>query len=121
MVTVIKALVGTCATMADGTLKIMIYGQETDAKTMTKIFEMSRKPCVVAISESEFNEKQIKALDKADVQIVNDKTPSQRLRGVIFRLWEQDHMGFNTADAHYAWYMEQLITEAKAKLINENG
>jgi hypothetical protein len=44
------------------------------------------------------------------------KKPSQRLRGVLFRLFEQDNDGFKTFSKYYDSKMEQLINHYKGKL-----
>lgn len=46
----------------------------------------------------------------------DDKKPSQRLRAVFYRLWEQNSEGFKTADEHYKAKMEGLINYYKDKL-----
>ena len=45
----------------------------------------------------------------------NDKTPSQRLRGVLYRLWEQSDKT-NSSDAFYAEKMNEIINHFKNKL-----
>ena len=44
------------------------------------------------------------------------ESPSQRLRGVFFRLWEQDNEGFEEFGPYYDSKMEKLIKHYK-KLI----
>jgi len=44
------------------------------------------------------------------------KTPSQRLRAVLFLLWEQDKKGFISAEAYYDDLMERIINHYKTKL-----
>jgi len=44
------------------------------------------------------------------------KTPSQRMRNVLFLLFEQDHKGFSDFDSFYLDRMEKLIDLLKKKL-----
>jgi hypothetical protein len=44
------------------------------------------------------------------------KKPSQRLRGIMFRVYEVDSEGFTTFAKYYDSKMEQLITHFKNKL-----
>ena len=47
----------------------------------------------------------------------DDKTPSQRLRAVLFRLWEKEgKQEFKTSDEHYKYFMEKLIDHWKVRL-----
>ena len=45
-----------------------------------------------------------------------EKTHSQRLRAVFYRLWEQNSEGFKSPDEHYKHYMDKLINFYKDKL-----
>lgn len=47
---------------------------------------------------------------------VDVKTPSQRLRSVFYRMWQQNSMGYASSDDHYAYMMEKLIDFYKDKL-----
>ena len=44
-------------------------------------------------------------------------TPAQRLRNVLYRLWEQDPQGHATSETHYLMMMEKLINHYKEKLV----
>jgi uncharacterized protein YeaO (DUF488 family) len=44
------------------------------------------------------------------------KSPSERLRGTFYKIFEQDSEGFEEFDEYYASKMEKLITHYK-KLI----
>lgn len=44
------------------------------------------------------------------------KTPSQRMKAVLFRLWEKDNEGYKDSDSHYKYHMEKLINFLKEKL-----
>ena len=46
----------------------------------------------------------------------SDKTPSERLRSVMFLLWKQNSEGFKTADEYYRFKMEKLINHYKDHL-----
>jgi hypothetical protein len=45
------------------------------------------------------------------------KTPGQRLRAVMYRLWEQDAEGYKDSESYYIANMEQIITTYKGNLI----
>lgn len=44
------------------------------------------------------------------------KTPGQRLRAVLFRLWEQSPEGYTDFNLFYQFKMEKLISHFKEKL-----
>jgi len=72
--------------------------------------------CYVAIKEEPFNSEDTKHLEemRADMEL-NAKTPAQRLRAVLFRLWEQSPEDANFND-YYSRVMEKIINHYKEKL-----
>lgn len=48
-----------------------------------------------------------------------NKSPSQRLRAVIFRLWEQSNKDVDQ-DEYYEIVMEKIIDQMKSKLNKED-
>lgn len=67
-----------------------------------------------------FSVHQIEAQDLVDLpEIKTDsrKTPSQRLRAVLFRNWEQNNEGMDTFETYYSAKMEKLINHFKEKLV----
>src|SRR4030042_1476012 len=51
------------------------------------------------------------------LKIEEKYTPAQRMRNVMYRIWEQDDHGKNTFDEFYLWYMEKMIEKLKEKLL----
>jgi len=45
------------------------------------------------------------------------KTPSQRMRNVLFILYKQDHEGFKEFDGYYKTKMDKFIEELKNNII----
>lgn len=46
------------------------------------------------------------------------KTHSQRLRAVLYKMWESDSKGYENPDEHYEDHMDKLIEFCKKKLPN---
>ena len=69
------------------------------------------------IKEEEFatNERDILNDLKADFEIER-KSNGQRLRNILYKLWENDKDGFLTFTKYYDHKMEQLINHFKSKL-----
>jgi len=115
------------STLADGSLRIYVGTPELSNETMVKVFSLIKKPGYVLISTSSFNQEQIDAVEKATVNAeFSEKTPSQRLRGVFYKLWEQTQpksMNGDTGeleyvdfDLYYKRQMNKLIDHYKTKL-----
>lgn len=118
-VTVFAATVENITTRKDKTLKITIGTQELPPEKMAALFAMQNNIGYVAIKAEDFGRAEIEALESAKAELSDgdtSKTDSQRLRNVLYRLWEQNPEGFKTSALHYASKMEEIITHFKGKL-----
>lgn len=48
---------------------------------------------------------------------IDQKTPSQRLRAVFYRFWEQDNQGMDDFEFFYRVKMEKIIDNIKGKIV----
>ena len=108
--------VNKVSTLADGSVSINIHTQELNDETMMRIFNLRKKPGMVLISSGDITKQEIEAVENfsSDYEF-NGKTPSQRLRGVLYRVWEQGKQEYDFA----IWYDSQLtriINKYKALL-----
>lgn len=101
----------------DSTLKIEIGTQEMGGDKKAEVGElhsMQNRLIKVYISDDNIISNEIKeALDEADV--FGEKTPSQRLRHVLYRLWEHEGSEESFND-FYVDRMEKLINNIKDRL-----
>ncbi len=65
-------------------------------------FKQSEKD-VISKLESDFDDKK--------------KSKAQRLRGVLYRNWEQKPEGYEDSERYYDFYMEKFINHQKNKLV----
>jgi len=116
--TVFAATVENVTTRKDRTLKITIGTQELPPDKMTALFAMQNSVGYMAIKPEDFGKDELAALEaaKADYSGDTNKPASQRLRAVLFRLWEQNPEGFKTSTLHYESKMEEIVTHFKNKL-----
>lgn len=104
MIRLHNAQIGKVSTMADGSIKIELHTQELSSEEMTKLFQLKKGE---TLGEVEFPE------DRSD-----PKSHSQRLRAVLYRLWEQSGVDKDKI-GHESFYrdkMENLIQHIKDKL-----
>jgi len=89
-------------TMKDGSLKITLVTRELPTEDLAQLFTSINQEIVsVDIPED----------------VSDQKTPSQRLRWVLFKVWEQSHKeDFKTFTMFYNHILEQLINMYKDKL-----
>jgi hypothetical protein len=115
------------STLADGSLRIYVGTPELTSETMVNIFSLIKKPGYVLISTNAINQDQVDAVEKATSNAeFSEKTPSQRMRGVMFRLWEKTQpktlngdtgeMEYVEFDLFYKRQMNKVIDHFKTKL-----
>lgn len=100
----------------DRTLKIVMGTQEATPEQAGNLFELLNQLAFVLISPKGINQEQIDAVDATDVDL-GGKTQSQRIRGVLYKLFEQDHEGYSTFDNYYKAKTELYIDHLKKKIV----
>jgi hypothetical protein len=91
--------------------------QEQSSEQLKELDQMFQQNCIVAIKDEEtpFLDNELKDLDSVDMDLEDTtKTPSKRLRNVLYRLWEQENEG--EFKDFYKTKMEILIEHFKNKL-----
>ena len=114
--TIFEAGIAKVSTLADGSLSLTIHTQELPEETMMRLFKLRKKPGMVLISSDGINKQEIEEVEKftSDFE-VGGKTQSQRLRAVLYRVWEQSEQAYDFP----IWYetqMERIINKYKSTL-----
>lgn len=110
----VGASVHKVSTLVDGSVKAEFVTQELGDKDCAALMGLRKKVgwLIFAPQNTE-----IEIPRESPVEFKGDKTPSQRLRGVLYRLWEQGKQEM-TSDEFYKVQMAKLIDHFKAKLEN---
>lgn len=103
-------------TKVDGSIKVTIETQELNGTDMAELFSYRNALGYVTFTPN--------AVTKVDVPketvTDNSKSPAQRLRGVIYILWEQSGKAkFDTFAQYYDVQMERIINQVKDRLDKE--
>lgn len=114
---ILPAQIESIKSRKDKTTAIVIGTNEMTPQVAGKLFTLQNSFVYCALKEEEFatNEKEIINDLKADFEI-EKKSNGQRLRNVLYKLYEQDNEGFLTFVKYYDHKMEQLINHFKSKL-----
>ena len=103
--------------LQDRTLKLTIGTQELTPEQMADIQSHLMKTGFLAFNADPFSSSQEKFLTELEVDYDDPKkTPSKRLRGVLYINYEQDNKGYKTFEDYYRSQMEMLIVHFKGKL-----
>jgi hypothetical protein len=112
------AILENYAPRADRSIKIIFATGEATPKDAAFLQESLHKFFFLALSEQPFTDSEkveVEAL-KADYNDTG-KTHSQRLRGVLYRGWEQDNLGYSDFHDYYMIKMDKIINHFKDKLL----
>jgi len=109
--------VNKVATLSDGTLSINIHTQELPDETMMRIFGLRKMPGMVLISSDDISKAEVEEVEKftSDYEVGKTKTASQRLRAVLYRVWEQGNQNYDFV-LFYESQMERIINKYKSTL-----
>jgi hypothetical protein len=99
----------------DKTIRLTIGTQELSPNTAAEIFSMNQQFCYFAIKHESFMKSEIELVDNIKSDF-NAKTPSQRLRNILFRIYEQNNEGYNDFNNFYIAKMEQICEHYKNKI-----
>lgn len=103
------------STMADRTLRWQIdMARELSDEEMAQAFRFRGMDASIAFKESPFTDEEVQGLPDAPFE--KQKTPSQRLRAVLYRVWEVSAAGGLLFDDWYRVEMERIINAQKEKL-----
>lgn len=97
----------------DGTLSIKLGTQELSSDETAKIFDFGGKQIWVGFAETPLTRLDI---PEEVMEFKGDKTPSERLRGVLWIYWDTKTPKTQTFEEFRKIYMEKIIGNIKDKL-----
>lgn len=111
----IPAIVENIMTRKDKTVKLTLGTQELSPGKAGELFNLLNSYSVVYFSPKEIDQKEIDQCDKLDPEFAG-KTQSQRIRNVLFKLFQQNAEGYKNFDNYYKNKTEQYIEHLKSKI-----
>jgi len=114
---IIPAQLDGMRTLKDKTLKITFETQELNPQQLLEVMENLNAFGYLAFKVEPFKQDEKTLLEdlKSDIEF-GGKTTSQRLKAVLFRLWQKEPEGFDTSVKHYEHHMEKVMNHFKSKL-----
>lgn len=112
---IIPAILSGYRPKVDKSWSVSLNLNEPNSEQKVIIDYLHQKAVYVMIKDAEISHDETELLDNIDADITT-KTPSQRLRGVLFRAFERDSEGCKDFKEYYRLKMEKIITHFKGKL-----
>ena len=114
---IIPGVLESYRSLKDRTLKLVFETQEPTPEQMADIQKATMNAGYLAFNIDPFSSSQEKFLIELEVDYDDPKkTPSKRLRGVLYRNFEQDDKGYKNFEDYYRSQMETIIVHFKGKL-----
>ncbi len=110
------AILSRYAPRADKSWSISLNVIEPNAEQKIAIDRMFQQSCYVLIKEGEISKSEQSLIDTLEAKEFKIKTKSQRLKGVLYRVWENHHSENMTEKEYYDFEMERIIDSYKAKI-----
>lgn len=114
---VINAILESFRSLKDKTLKLSFETNEPTPEQLQQIAVNSQKYGYLVFSGNQLTPEQLDSIDKAKNDLYDSsKSPSKRLRSVLYVWFEKDNKGFKTFEDFYLHQMERVINNVKEKL-----
>lgn len=112
----LPAIVNSIRSLKDGSVSIQVETQELSPSKAGEVFSMRGKLIAMYLSPKEtIAQREIDQVDSVDVDLPG-KTKSQRIRNVLYRIWELQPDGHKSFESYYNQVQERHITELKSVL-----
>lgn len=111
----IPGMVDGLRTLKDGTIKTTLELQEINPEVAARLFSLNNQYVKIYMTTENITQEAIELVDEWEFEN-ESKSPSKRLRNVLYRLWEQDPQGYEDSELFYRNRMEKLIESIKNKL-----
>jgi hypothetical protein len=111
----IPAILTRYSPRTDKSWGLSININEPTAEQKVIIDRMFQNPIYVLLKDGEITKEEQSLIDTLEAKEAKIKTKSQRLRNVLYRLWEQNK-GDKTDKEFYDSEMERIIEHYKGKL-----
>lgn len=102
---------------SDKTLKLSIGTQEATPELLSRLWEQFKSYIYIAIKPEPFTNEEIKLLDslKSD-SFISKTSSSQKLRGILYHLYEKNDEGFTKFENFYESHMKKIIDHYRSML-----
>ena len=114
---ILPAFLESYRSLKDRTLKLVYETSELSPEQMATLHTSVNKSGFLAFNTEPFASKDLQFISDLEVDYDDPgKTPSKRLRGVLYRNWEQTPEGYKTFEDYYRSKMEVILVHFKGKL-----
>ncbi len=114
--TLLATVIGGIRSLKDGSLSITFETQEISPGKVGEVYALRNKVAYLYISANQITLPEQKMIDTMEPEMVG-KSPSLRLRNVLFVAHSQNNEGYPDFDSYYKAKMELIINTYKSNLV----
>jgi hypothetical protein len=112
----LPAIVSSIRSLKDGSVSVCVETQEITPMKAGELFSLRNKVVVMYLSEKDtIPQKELDQVDSLEVD-TGGKSQSQRIRNVLYRVFEQQPEGYKDFELFYRAKTEKIIEHLKSKL-----
>jgi hypothetical protein len=112
---IVAAQIEGIASRKDKTIRLTLGTQEVTPNDAATLFQLNQQLCYVAIKKEDFQVEELDIIENLKTEFEN-KTPSQRLRGILYRVYESNNEGYKDFSTYYLSKMEKICEHYKSKI-----
>ena len=113
----IQAELFKAETKRNNAIRLQFDSQENvSPEALKRVFEWRDKPGWLLFASRIIQADDMLSIPPDNTVEPDDKSPSQRLRAVMFRAWERDKHGYADFNLYYLHRMERIINKIKDEL-----
>ena len=113
---VFQAQIDSIRTLKDKSLKVTLESQELTPEIKARLMSFDGL-IKVLLSDTNISPEMITEVDNLQIEVGEKKSPSERLRNVLYRFWEQSPSGYDDFNLFYRNRMEKIIEQIKDRLV----
>lgn len=104
--------------LKDRSKKLTFCTNEINPQQAASLQLLVQQFCYIALKKEDFTKEQIDLINDVKTEY-NDstKSPSQRMRNVLYKLWEQNNYGYKDFNLYYDYHMNIFIEHLKGKIL----
>jgi hypothetical protein len=107
-------------TLKDGTIKLVFETQELKPEDVGTLFSYRNRLGFLIFKPETFDKDQMELIEHLKVdEFPGQKSQAQRQRAILFKLWQENDMGYKDFNLYYEYRMNDLCTMLKTEFKNK--
>jgi hypothetical protein len=107
-------VISSIRSLKDGSVSVQVETQELSPSKAGELFSLRKKIAMMYLSPKDVvTQKEMDQINALNAEIPSEKTPSRRMRSVLYILWSQNNEGYKDFALYYDNKMNNFIEELK--------